>query len=42
MASKTRRTKIIRKHKKARAGAKRKASRRTKGTTKSPKTLFGD
>lgn len=42
MASKTKRTKIIRKHKKARAGAKRKASVRTKGSTKSKKTLFGD
>lgn len=42
MASKTRRTKVIRKHKKARSGAKAKAARRNKGTSKSPKVLFGD
>lgn len=42
MASKTRRTKVIRKRKKARAGAKAKAGRRTTGTTKSQKALFGD
>lgn len=42
MASKTKRTKIIRKHKKARAGAKAKAARRNKGTSKAKKTLFGD
>lgn len=41
MASKTKKTKIIRKHKKARAGAKR-AATRTKGTTKTKKALFGD
>jgi hypothetical protein len=42
MASKTKKTKIIRKHKKARAGTKRKAALRTKGSTKSKKALFGD
>lgn len=42
MASKTKRTETIRKHKKARAGAKRKAALRNKGTTKSAKTLFGN
>jgi len=42
MASKTKRTETIRKHKVARQGAKRKAALRTKGTTKDQKTLFGD
>ena len=42
MASKTKKTKIIRKHKKARAGTKRKAALRTKGSTKSKKALFQD
>lgn len=42
MASKTKRTELIRKHKKAREGTKSKARRRTKGTSKSAKTLFGD
>lgn len=42
MASKTKRTEYIRKHKKATAGTKRKASLRTKGSTKSKKVLFGD
>ena len=42
MASKTKRTETRRKHKKARQGTKRKASVRTKGTTKTAKKLFGD
>lgn len=42
MASKTCKTELIRKHKKARAGAKHKAARRNKGTTKGAKVLFGD
>lgn len=42
MASKSKKTKTIRKHKKSRAGAKRKAAIRTKGSTKSKKELFGD
>lgn len=42
MASKTKRTELKRKHKKARSGAKHKAARRNKGTSKSAKTLFGD
>ena len=42
MASKTKKLKIIRKHKKAAVGAKRKAALRTKGSTKSGKELFGD
>lgn len=42
MASKTRRTKIIRKKKLARKGVKRKAALRNKGTTPKVKALFGD
>lgn len=42
MASKTKRTELIRKHKKARSGTKSKAARRNGGTTKSQKELFGD
>lgn len=42
MASKTKRTETIRKHKKAASGTKRKAALRTKGSTKSKKVLFGD
>lgn len=42
MASPTRITKFRRKRKKAKAGRKRKATNRNKGTTKSPKQLFGD
>jgi len=42
MASKTKKTELIRKHKVARAGSKRKAALRTKGSTKSKKALFGD
>ncbi len=42
MASKTKKVKTIRKHKKARSGTKRKAALRTKGSTKSQKALFGD
>lgn len=42
MASKTKKTEMRRKHKKANQGAKRKAALRTKGSTKSAKTLFGD
>lgn len=42
MASKTKKLNIVRKHKVARAGTKRKAALRTKGSTKSKKALFGD
>lgn len=42
MASKTKKTEVIRKHKKAAAGSKRKAALRTKGSTKTKKALFGD
>lgn len=42
MASKTKKLKIVRKHKAARSGTKRKAALRTKGSTKSKKALFGD
>lgn len=42
MASKTKRTESIRTRKVAARGTKRKASLRTKGTTKSRKELFGD
>jgi hypothetical protein len=42
MASKTKRTEKRRERKVASQGKKRKASLRTKGSTKSPKTLFGD
>jgi hypothetical protein len=42
MASKTQKTELRRKHKKAAQGTKRKAALRTKGSTKSPKVLFGD
>lgn len=42
MASKTKRTETIRDRKAARRGRKRKAALRTKGSTKSEKTLFGD
>lgn len=42
MASKTRKTKIIRKRKLARKGVKRKAKLRTQGTSKSDKVLFGE
>lgn len=42
MASKTKKTEIIRKHKKANQGKKRKAALRGKGSTKSAKTLFKD
>lgn len=42
MASKTKKLELIRKHKQARQGAKRKASERTKGSTKSKKELFAD
>lgn len=42
MASKTKKTEMIRTRKKAAAGSKRKAATRTKGSTKSAKTLFGD
>lgn len=42
MASKTKKTELIRKHKKARSGAKHKAARRNKGTTKTETVLFGD
>lgn len=41
MASKTKKTKVIRKHKRAAQGKRRKAALR-KGTTKSAKTLFAD
>jgi hypothetical protein len=42
MASKTKKTELIRKHKKAAAGTKRKAKLRTKGSTKTKKATFGD
>lgn len=42
MASKTKKTEYIRSHKKSTSGKKRKASLRTKGSTKSKKALFGD
>lgn len=42
MASKTKKTEFIRTRKKAAAGTKRKASIRTKGSTKSKKVTFGD
>ena len=42
MASKTKKLEYIREHKKSTVGKKRKATLRTKGTTKSKKTLFGD
>jgi hypothetical protein len=42
MASKTRRTKVIRKKKQLRRGVKRKAALRNKGTTPKAKALFQD
>lgn len=42
MASKTKATETKRAHKKANMGKKRKATLRTKGSTKSPKVLFKD
>ncbi len=42
MASKTQRTEHIRKRKVSNQGTKRKASLRTKGTTKTAAELFGD
>ncbi len=42
MASKTKKTELIRKRKHNKAGAKRKAASRTKGSTKSKKASFGD
>jgi hypothetical protein len=42
MASKTKKTESIRKHKKSTQGTKRKASLRTKGSTKSKKEFFKD
>ncbi len=42
MASKTKRTEMIRERKKSAKGTKRKAKLRTKGSTKSKKQLFGD
>lgn len=42
MASKTKRTKAIRKRKKITSGKKRKATNRNSGTTKKSKELFGD
>ena len=42
MASKTQKTEKVRARKAQKAGGKRKASLRTKGSTKSPKALFGD
>lgn len=42
MASKTKRTESIRKNKVKKAGSKRKAALRNKGTTKTPAALFGD
>ncbi|MES2856503.1 MAG: hypothetical protein V4692_11600 [Bdellovibrionota bacterium] len=42
MASKTQRTEKRRERKVAAQGKKRKSALRTKGSTKSPKVLFGD
>lgn len=42
MASKTKKTEYIREKKKSTSGKKRKASLRTKGTSKTPKALFKD
>jgi hypothetical protein len=42
MASKTKRTELIRTRKTVNRGKKRKAALRSKGTTKSKKDLFGD
>jgi hypothetical protein len=42
MASKTKKLEFIRERKRSAAGTKRKASQRTKGTTKSEKVLFKD
>jgi hypothetical protein len=42
MASKTKRTETIRANKRQQKGKKAKASRRTKGSTKSAKVLFKD
>lgn len=42
MASKTRKTKVIRKKKLTRKGVKRKAALRNKGTTPKAKALFAD
>ncbi|WP_413576283.1 hypothetical protein ACLVWU_18030 [Bdellovibrio sp. HCB290] len=42
MASKTKKTEYIREKKRTTSGKKRKAAIRTKGTTKSAKTLFKD
>lgn len=42
MASKTHATEFKRKRRNSGMGKKRKASLRTKGSTKSPKVLFGD
>jgi hypothetical protein len=42
MASKTKRTETIRTRKHNSTGRKAKAARRTKGSTKSAKKLFGD
>lgn len=42
MASKTKRTELIRERKKTAQGTKRKTKLRSKGTTKSKKQLFGD
>lgn len=42
MASKTKKLEFIRTRKAAKAGAKRKAASRTKGTTRTAKELFKD
>ena len=42
MASKTKKTEFRRERKQSKAGRKRKAKNRNKGTTKSKKELFGD
>lgn len=42
MASASKKTKAIRKNKKANSGKKRKAKNRNQGTTPSKATLFGD
>jgi hypothetical protein len=42
MASKTKKLEFIRERKRSTVGTKRKASLRTKGSTKSKKVIFGD
>ena len=42
MASRTKKTKAIRKNKKSNAGKKRKTANRNKGTTQTKEALFGE